>query len=242
MHHRTFHGTTEFGSVTTLLPYRDRRAAGQVLAEQLHRFTGRMDLVVIALARGGVPVGYEISRALRAPLDVFVVHRLAFPGEPDLVMGALASGGVCVLDRDVMQHHAIDAEAMKRAVAEALPFLERREQALRGDRPPLDVRDRHVLFVDDGVATGATMRVALAGLRAQSPASVTIAVPVGASGALEALAVDVDEIVCPRMPDPLFAVGLSYDRFPDLDDADVCALLARAPWSQPAPHVRRAVG
>lgn len=224
---------TEFGSVTTLLPYRDRRAAGQVLADQLRRYAGRPGLEIVALPQGGVPVGFHVARSLRAPLDVLVVHKLLLPGDSGLAMGALASGGVCVLDGEVLRENALDSEAMKRVVADELPALERRETRLRGHRPPLDVRGRPVILVDDGVATGATLRVAIAGLRAQSPASITVAVPVGAQETLDRLASEVDEVVCPRMPEPFYAVGLSYDRFPELADTDVRALLDAAQQENP---------
>lgn len=233
LHLRPTHGTTEFGLVSTLLPYRDRFAAGQVLADHLRRFSGRAGLQIIALPHGGVPIGVQVAHALRAPLDVLLVHRLGFPGSPEVAMGALASGGVCVLNSDVLREREIDAEAMKQAVSDALPELEDRERALRGDRAPLDVRGRPVIVVDDGLASGATMRVAIAGLRAQSPSSLVIAVPVGARAAIERLASEVDEVICPRMPDPFFAVGLSYDRFPDVDKEDVRELLSAAPWDLP---------
>jgi predicted phosphoribosyltransferase len=234
LHFRTFHGTTEFGLVTTLLTYRDRNAAGQVLAEQLRRFTGRDGLQIVALPRGGLPIGVHVARALRAPLDVLLIHRLGFPGAPEIAMGALASGGVCVLNSDVLREREIDAEAMKQAVSDALPELEARERAIRGDREPLDVRGRPVIIVDDGLATGATMRVAIAGLRAQSPSSITIAVPVGVRQAIERLASEVDEVICPRMPEPFFAVGLSYDRFPEVDEDDAREFFAAAQWNLPS--------
>jgi predicted phosphoribosyltransferase len=213
-------------------PYRDRRDAGQVLASLLRKYAGHPEVVVLALPRGGVPVGAEVARHLAAPLDVMVVRKLGVPGHRELAMGALASGGVRVLNEDLLMELGIPEWVIEEAVAREAPELERRERAYRGGRPPLEVEGRTVILVDDGVATGASMRAAVAALRQRGPKRLVVAVPVAAEAIREGLAREVDEMVCVRTPEPFLAVGLWYEDFSETTDEEVRAALEEA--AQPA--------
>lgn len=208
--------------------FRDRSEAGQLLTERLIAYAGRPDILVLALPRGGVPVAYEVARALGAPLDVFVVRKLGIPGHEELAMGAIASGGVRVLNDDVVQALHIPERVIEAVAARELRELERRERAYRGDRPAPDVRDRTVILVDDGLATGSTMRAALLAIRQQQPSHLTVAVPVGAAETCEQLRADADEVVCAATPSPFRAVGLWYQDFPQASDEEVRTLLQAA--------------
>ncbi len=214
--------------------FRDRRAAGRALAEKLARHAGRPEVLVLALPRGGVPVAYEVATALGAPLDVFLVRKLGAPGREELAMGAIASGGVRVLNTDVVNHLGIPAEEIDLATAREQQELERRERAYRDDRPPPAVRDRIVILVDDGLATGSTMRAAVAALRQQGPGRVVVAVPVGAPETCQEFQAEADEVVCARAPEPFYAVGIWYEDFSQTTDEEVFALLAHAPRQAPA--------
>src|SRR5215470_10790561 len=174
-------------------PFRDRRAAGRVLAAHLADYADRPGVLVLALPRGGVPVAYEVARALRAPLDVFVVRKLGVPGREELAMGALATGGVRVLNQDVVDALQIPEDVIDAVTAAEQVELERRERAYRDDRPPLDVAGRTVILVDDGLATGSTMHAAVAALRQLGPARVVVAVPVGAPGSCADFEGEADE-------------------------------------------------
>jgi putative phosphoribosyl transferase len=212
--------------------YRDRRDAGRTLAAALGEYAGREDVVVLALPRGGVPVAFEVAEALGAPLDVFVVRKLGVPWQEELAMGALASGGagepVRVLNDEVIaMYHISDAEIAAVTEAERRE-LARRERAYRGDRPAADVRGRTAILVDDGLATGSTMRAAVAALRQEGPARVVVAVPISAPDACDAFRAVADDVVCARTPEPFVAVGLWYDDFTQTEDEEVHALLARA--------------
>ena len=213
--------------------FRDRAHAGKVLAERLEGYAGRPRLLVLGLPRGGVPVAFEVAQALDAPLDVFVVGKLGVPGHEELAMGALTSGGVRVLNDDAVQGLGIDEAAIARAAAAEGTELERRERAYRGDRGPIDVAGRTVILVDDGLATGSTMRAAVQAVRALGPERLVVAVPVAARQTCELLRVEVDELVCAYTPEPFHAVGLWYDDFTQTSDDEVRDLLARARGREP---------
>jgi putative phosphoribosyl transferase len=209
-------------------PYRDRRQAGIELAEQLGHFKGRNDVIVLALPRGGVPVGAEVARALGAPLDVFLVRKLGTPGHRELAMGAIASGGVRILNDDVVSWYKVPEAAIDEVAREEQAELERRERAYRDGRTPADLRDRIVLLVDDGLATGATMKAAVQALRAHAPARIVVAVPVGSPDACREFADVADEIVCARAPEHFAAVGQWYRDFSQTTDEEVHDLLRGA--------------
>ncbi len=210
------------------MPFRDRTDAGRQLAAKLHAFADRADVLVLALPRGGVPVAFEVSQALRAPLDVFLVRKLGLPGQPELAMGAIATGGVRVVNDEVVDRLDIPAEVIDAVAQEELRELARRERDYRGERPAPDVRGKTVILVDDGLATGSTMRAAVAALRHQAPARIVVAVPVGAAETCADLQTEADEVVCARMPEPFFAVGLWYEDFAQTTDAEVRELLEAA--------------
>ena len=208
--------------------FHNRSDAGQRLAEQLTAFAGRPDVLILALPRGGVPVAFEIAVALRAPLDVWVVRKLGAPTIPELAIGAIASGGVQIIAPHIarelgLSHHQIEAIAARERME-----LERREKAYRDDRPPADVAGKTVILVDDGLATGATMRAAIAALRHLNPGRVVVAVPVAARSGCEQLAHEADEMVCLWTPADLDCVAQWYEDFEQTTDAEVCDLLRRA--------------
>jgi predicted phosphoribosyltransferase len=206
-------------------PFANRREAGKELASRLLTYRGRDDVVVLALPRGGVPVAYEIAEALDAPLDIFVVRKLGMPGHPEFAMGAIASGGVRVLNEDVVRSYGIPNSAIEAVAQQELAELERREREYRQGRPMRDLRDKTVILVDDGLATGSTMRAAVRAVRAHKPARVIVAVPVGAPGTCEEFADIADETICARTPEPFSAVGLWYRDFSQTTDEEVRALL-----------------
>ena len=209
-------------------PYRDRSEAGRYLAEKLADYVGRPDVLVLALPRGGVPVAYEVARALGAPLDVFLVRKLGVPGHEELAMGAIATGGVRVLNQRVLREAAIPPHEIEAVAAEEGRELARRERAYRGDRPPPGIRGKTVILVDDGLATGASMHAAVHALRQQGPRRVVVAVPVAAPETCEAFRAEVDEIVCAVTPELFYAVGLWYEDFSQTSDEEVRELLATA--------------
>jgi putative phosphoribosyl transferase len=207
----------------------DRADAGRVLAQELAGLEDRPDLIVLALPRGGVPVGYEIARALHARLDVFVVRKLGVPGQEELAMGAVASGGMRVLNHEVVAalgRHA--EEAIERATAREREELLRRERQYRAERPFPALEGRTVVLVDDGLATGATMRAAARAIRAHQPARLIIAVPVAAHSTCREMELEADEVICAVTPQPFFGVGQFYQDFSQTTDDEVRALLARA--------------
>jgi putative phosphoribosyl transferase len=208
--------------------FRDRIDAGQQLAAQLRAYAGRPDLLVLALPRGGVPVGYAVAQAIDAALDVFLVRKLGVPGHEELAMGAIASGGVVVRNRGLIADLGIPDHVVEAVVAREQRELLRRERAYRDDRPPPDVRGRTVIVVDDGLATGATMLAAVQALREQRPAGIVVAVPVAARETCEGLRPHVVDVVCAITPEPFRAVGLWYEDFSQTSDDEVRSLLTQA--------------
>jgi len=216
--------------------FRDRSEAGRRLAAKLAAYANRPDVLVLALPRGGVPVAYEVARALHAPLDVFLVRKLGVPGHEELAMGAVATGGVRVLNEHVVNglripNYVIDAVAQWEEQE-----LKRREDLYRGDRPPPDVRGRTVILVDDGLATGATMLAAIKALRQQQPDRIVVAVPTGAPDTCDQLRAVADEVICAITPEPFSAVGLWYEDFSQTSDDEVREWLARAASSAAQPQ------
>lgn len=210
--------------------FHDRDEAGQLLGRDLaRRLTQRDDLLVLALPRGGVPVGYGVAQALGAPLDVFIVRKLGVPGHEELAMGAIASGGVRVLNRDVLDSMPVSQKLIDSVAEREQRELERREREYRGDRGPLDVAGKSVVVVDDGVATGSTMRAAVEALRRMGPKRIIVAVPVAAEATCDELRAEGvgDEVVCLRTPEPFESVGLWYADFTQTSDELVHAILAR---------------
>ncbi|HKJ08495.1 MAG TPA: phosphoribosyltransferase [Gammaproteobacteria bacterium] len=212
------------------VPIKDRNEAGRQLARALDSYRGRSDLLVLALPRGGVPVAVEVARALDAPLDLILARKLGTPGQPELAMGAVASGGAQVVNADIVAALGIADDELKAVVERETRELERREQAYRGARPRPAIAGKCVILVDDGVATGATVRAAVAALRSQQPARLVIAVPVAPPDTVERLRRDADEVICPETPEPFIAISRWYLDFPQLSDSDVRELLAQA-WN-----------
>jgi putative phosphoribosyl transferase len=207
------------------LRFRDRTDAGRQLAARLGQFARHPDVVVLGLPRGGVPVAKEVATRLEAPLDVFLVRKLGVPGHPELAMGATAEGGIQVLSSDLIQELGIPAALVDQVAVRERLELERRDAMYRGSRSAAQVRDRTVILVDDGLATGSTMQAAVLALRQQQPRRIVVAVPVGAREACEALAQSADEVVCVTMPEPFNAVGLWYEDFSQTSDEEVRRLL-----------------
>jgi predicted phosphoribosyltransferase len=208
--------------------FQDRFDAGRLLASKLPPFANRSDTVVLALPRGGVPVGFEVAKALNVPLDVFVVRKLGVPGQEELAMGAIASGGICVLNEDPVRALGIPNEVIKAVAADEERELERREHLYREGRPAVAVQGRTVILVDDGLATGSSMRVAAAALKRKKPAQIVVAVPVGAPETCAEIESEVDQIVCVATPEPFRSVGEWYRDFSQTSDEEVRDLLRRA--------------
>ena len=212
--------------------FRDRHDAGRALAEFLQGYAGRTDVVVLALPRGGVPVGFEVAQALRAPLDVFLVRKLGMPGHEELGLGAIASGGTRVINEPLVREMGISPAMLESVARREAVELERRENLFRQGWPPLDVAGRIVILIDDGLATGATMLAAVRAVRQLNPSQVVVAVPVGSDTACEAFRREADEVVCASIPRPFFAVGEWYNDFTQTTDEEVKALLNRAAEKQ----------
>jgi predicted phosphoribosyltransferase len=215
------------GAGATML--RDRIHGGQILAAELEQdFAGNPDAIVLALPRGGVPVAYEVARTLHLPMDVYVVRKLGVPGHEELAMGALATGGVRVINREVVDTYGIHPEEMEEATAREKQELARRERIYRDGRPAPQLHGKIVILIDDGLATGSTMRAAAAAARAQGARQAIIAAPVGAVSACQQLHPEADRVVCPFAPDSFYAVGEWYQSFPQITDDEVRELLDQA--------------
>jgi putative phosphoribosyl transferase len=212
--------------------FRDRTEAGRLLAERLRSYAGRDDVVVLALPRGGVPVAYEVAKALGAPLGVFVVRKLGVPGHEEVAMGALASGGLVVLDTRLVQQLGLDRNQLERTVAREAEELRRREAAYDGRLDPHELQGKTVILIDDGLATGSTMRAAALAVRDLDPAKIVVAVPVASQETCDSFRDVVDEIVCEMTPQPFNAVGLWYEDFTQTTDEEVRELLERAEAGQ----------
>jgi len=214
--------------------YHDRAQAGRVLASMLTPYANRRDVLVLALPRGGVPVAYEVTKALHVPLDVFLVRKLGVPGHEELAMGAIATGGVRVINEDVVRTLYMPSQVLDAVAFREERELERRERLYRDDRPLLVVRDQTVILIDDGLATGATMRAAVQALRVQAPAKIVVAVPVAAYWTYHQLSTEVDEIICPQTPEIFYGVGWWYEDFSQTSDQQVRELLSLAAQENPA--------
>lgn len=208
--------------------FHDRYVAGQVLANRLAHYRHRPDVLVLALPRGGVPVAFEVARALDAPLDVFLVRKLGVPGHEELAMGAVASGGVRALNRDVVEPLGIPQQIIDRVAQRELREIERQQRAYRQGRPDLAIANRVVILVDDGLATGSTMRAAIRAVRQQRPKRIVVAVPVGAADSCAELQAEADEVVCAACPHNFAAVGSCYEDFRQTPDVVVQTLLERS--------------
>ena len=208
--------------------FRDRAEAGRLLAQRLRGYSGRDDVVVLALPRGGVPVAYEVAKELGVPLGVFVVRKLGVPGYEELAMGAIASGGVVVLDEGLVRRLGIDRTQLERAIAREAQELERREAAYDGQRSPSQLEGKTVILIDDGLATGSTMRAAAGAVGQLNPKRVVVAVPVAAEETCDEFRDVVDEVVCEATPRPFHAVGLWYEDFSQTTDEEVRQLLEKA--------------
>ena len=201
--------------------FRNRRDAGRILAQQLLHYANRSDVIVLALPRGGVPVAYEVALTLNVPMDVFIVRKLGLPGHEELAIGAIASGGIRVLNEEIISTLNISEDVIDRVAQLELQELQRREQRYRGNHPAPEVRDRTVILIDDGLATGASMRAAIAGLRTQHPARMVVAVPTAAPETCEEFNEEVDEVVCATTPEPFLGVGRWYEDFSQTTDEGV---------------------
>jgi putative phosphoribosyl transferase len=218
---------------------RNRTEAGRLLAEKLAAYADHPDALILALPRGGVPVGYEVAKALHLPLDVVIVRKLGTPGQEELAMGAITSGGVRLLNEQVVQALGISQEEIQAVATRERKELERRERLYRGRRAAFDVSGRTVILVDDGIATGTTMRVAITALKKLHPSHLVVAVPVAPSSTCEELGTEVEKVVCLLSPESFEAIGLWYDDFTQTSDQEVCDLLERADRVRPLAAARQ---
>ncbi|TAK61208.1 phosphoribosyltransferase [Methylobacter sp.] len=212
------------------LPFENRIQAGRLLGQALAEYSKRPDVIILALPRGGVPVGFEIARMIDAPLDIMLVRKLGTPGQEELAMGAIASGGSCVLNPDIVAAIDISQETIDAAIVRERQELERRERAYRGEQPPPAVENHCVILVDDGLATGASMLAAVAALKQRNPASIVVAVPVAPAETVLRLQQEANDVVCLATPEPFLAVGRWYREFSQTSDDEVKFLLKRA-WA-----------
>ena len=220
--------------------FANRTEAGQELALRLRTYANRDDVIVLGAPRGGIPVAFEIAKYLGVPLDVFVLRKLGVPGREELAFGAIASGGVRILDRDTVEGLGITGLDIERVTRAEKQELERREQSYRGGRPPQNVSGLIVILVDDGIATGSSMRAAIRALRQMKPARIVLAVPVAPPSTCSQLQFEVDELVCLEMPEPFYGVGRFYDDFTQVSDEEVIELLDRASRQRRAPQYQGA--
>jgi len=214
--------------------FKDRKAAGQLLAGYLSSYANCSDVLVLSLPRGGVPIGFEVAKALDATLDIFLVRKLGVPGRKELAMGAVASGGVRVLNNGIVKGHCLSEARIEQVAAKEQQELERRERFYRDDRPTPPIRDRSVILVDDGLATGAPMRAAIRALRQQQPAQVVVAVPIAPLKVCREFESQVNQVVCAETPHHFFSVGLWYEDFAQITDEEVRDLLRQAHHHQSA--------
>jgi putative phosphoribosyl transferase len=215
------------------LPYKNRSQAGSELAEALQPYANRPDVLILALPRGGVPVAYEVAKALNTPLDLMLVRKLGLPGREELAVGAIATGGIRVLNTAVVEGLAISEAQIERIAAAELQELRRREKAYRGESPSAEVQGRCVILIDDGLATGATMQAAIAAIRQQRPAEIVVAVPVAPPDTVALLRAQANAVICPATPEPFLGVGRWYEDFTQITDAEVRDLLGRISEEQP---------
>jgi putative phosphoribosyl transferase len=214
--------------ILTVHQYRDRIEAGQVLARHLAHYAGRVDTLVLALPRGGVPVAVEVAAYLNAPLDIFIVRKLALPEKPELTLGAVATGGISVLDDAEIRNQRITPAQLAAVTEREMAELERRQQLYRGRLPLPRIAGRVVILVDDGLATGLSMHAAVIALHRQQPAWLVVAAPVGSAEACDELTHEAHEVVCPFRPAPFHSIGLSYDHFAPVDDDEIRTSLQHA--------------
>ncbi|WP_223545980.1 phosphoribosyltransferase [Pseudomonas sp. A-B-19] len=211
--------------------FQNRPAAGRRLVEPLLPYANRPDVIVLALPRGGVPVAYEVATALKVRLDLMLVRKLGVPSHPEYAMGAIASGGIQIRNEEALRVHPIDRAAFDAVVERESRELLRREKVYRGTRPPVQLKDQVVILIDDGLATGASMRAAIQALRVQAPSRIVVAVPVAPIETVQALRSEVDELVCPLLPEWFTSIGHWYLDFTQTSDAEVIELLQRA-WQR----------
>lgn len=216
------------------LPFKNRVQAGRLLGQALADYAKRPDVIVLALPRGGVPIGFEVARIIDVPLDIMLVRKLGTPGQEELAMGAIASGGVCVLNPDIVAALNIGKDDIDDVAAAERQELERRERSYRGRQPVPKIENCQVILVDDGLATGASMLAAVSGLRQRKPASIVVAVPVAPAETVQRLQQEADDVICLATPEPFSAVGYWYQDFPQTSDDEVKSLLAYA-WARHAP-------
>ena len=211
-----------------MTPFKDRRDAGRKLAQKLSAYARGQNTLILALPRGGVPVAYEVALSLNVPLDIFIVRKLGLPGREELAIGAIASGGIRILNSDIIRMLSIPDEVINFVARRELQELQRRERHYKGNHPSPEIRDRTVILIDDGLATGASMRAAVAGLRAQHPARIIIAVPIAAAETCDMFRAEVDEVVCAITPEPFHGVSRWYEDFSQVTDEEVRTLLEEA--------------
>lgn len=217
--------------------FKDRREAGVMLAEKLRSYAGCSDAIVLALPRGGVPVAYEVASALGLPLDVFVVRKIGAPGHEEFAVGSIASGGVCLIDRTSVRGLGVPEAVLDQIIEREQRELDRREKLYRGTERPLDLRERTVIIIDDGLATGLTMRAAVSAVRKHGPKEIVVAVPVCAPLSCDELERETDTwCICVQSPEPFYAVGMWYDNFEQTSDEEVQELLERAAKTKTEGH------